>query len=430
VTSEDSSSTKISTRRLPRPSDALLALTLIASAALVYAYRLELPDERRLVLALAAIGLFFASPSSVPIRLGLFFPLVAALGWGGRLAASGTGGFWWWLVCAVVGAYASIRAGGRALAYYLPAASGSDGEREQSSIRRNLQLSVILFLVIFVQDAAPPRWPWLRAAGLFLSATFFLRYLLLQSKYLRLASRSLDFTGLVPTQRWPLLVLMLAFGATPYLNRWLPGSDPGPLLVSSMLLLVTAALLFALALPRLGWPKAAMRKASFLGGMGLAVALAAALVELEAWGPSRFTFFMTLCTGVLVILPFVHHTTRLFHDYPRLGTLIMPGVVSVMSFPVTAINGPRLWLGSSGFLFAFALQALVYHLVVVVRQRRSGALYLASSLAILGFVFLTAGTSWGPNGSAWKMFTISFCFVLYAVDLLDRAHRVAKPTAP
>ena len=184
-----------------------------------------------------------------------------------------------------------------------------------------------------------------------------------------------------------------------------------------------AALLFVLALVRLGWSRRLVRRTSFLSGMVLAVVLAAVLVELEAWGP-RFTSFATFCSLVLVVLPVVHERTRLFQPYPHLSALIPPPELAVMLLPLTAVNGPRWSLASSGFLYAFGLLVLGYYLLVAVRS--GGELgYLAASLAALVGIFLAEGTAWAASGSSWKVFLIALGFALYAVDRLDRANRVA-----
>lgn len=294
------------------------------------------------------------------------------------------------------------------------------------TIRRNLQASFLLFAVVFIGDGFETPYPFVRAVLLLLSAVWFLRYLLLQAKYLHLPAKPLEMTGLVPSQRWPLLIVVLVMGATRLGERLLPGGDDGPLLITSMLLLILAALILAMALVRLGWPRPLIRKTSFVAGMGLAFALAAVVVELEAWGPGWFTSFTTLCMFLLLVVPFAHTTTKLIARYPRASDLIGPPVLSVMVAPLTAVNGWRWELTWTGFFFAFAVVMLVYHFVVATREGVGGRLYLAASLAGLAILFFSNGTAWAESGAAWKVFLIALGFVLYAVDLRDRAKNVAK----
>lgn len=403
--------------------EALFTASLAAAATLVYFYRPEIPDERRFILVLAAAGFFFAPRSEQPMRLWIWFPAVALVAWGGRWAARGEGDLGLWIACSVVGAALAVRAGGRAAVYYLPVAGSDTGAALQGVIRRNLQASFTLFAAVFLWDGVGGAHPDVRGALIALSAIWFLRYLLLQAKFLQLPARSLTTQGLVPAQRWPFLALVVLLGATRLPDRLLPGEDDGPLLMTSLLLFVLAGLVFAMALVRLDWPKSMIRKTSFLAGMGLAVALAAVVVELEAWGPARFTSFTTFCTFVLLVLPFAHATTRLFEPYPRASELIGPPILSVMMAPVTAINGWRWELTSTGFLFALSIVMVLYHLIVAIREGFGNRMYLLASLAALGVVFFADGTAWSENGAGWKVFLISLGFVLYAVDLRDRAGR-------
>ena len=437
MTFDDSSSTRTST---PWRSEALLTVLLVAllitGSALVYFYRPQIADERRFILALAAAGFFFAPISARPLKLLIWFPALALAAWGGRFAATGNGDLWLWLACSIVGAALVVRAGGRAAMYYLPEAGSEAGLTMRRTIRNNLQVSLLLLTVVFIWDGVieidivivtVTLNPFVRAILLLLSAVWFLRYLLLQAKYLHLPPKPLRAKGIVPAQRWPLLIVVLVLGATRLADRLLPGSDDGPLLITSMLLFILAGMILAMALVRLGWPKALMRKTSFLSGMGLAVALAAVVVELEAWGPTRFTMFTTLCLFVLLVVPFAHTTTKLFDRYSHASVLIGPPVLSVMVAPLTAINGWRWELTSTGFLFAFAVVMLVYHLVVAIREGFGGLVYVAASLAVLAILFFSNGTAWAENGAGWKVFLIALGFVLYAVDLRDRSGRVAKP---
>ena len=427
MTFNDSSSTRTSTSWWSEARQTgLLAALLVTGSALVYFYRPQIADERRFILTLAAAGFFFAPISNRPLSLLIWFPAVALTAWGGRFAAIGDGDLWLWLACSIVGATCAVRAGGRAATYYLPVAGNEAGVTMRRTIRFSLQILFLLFAVVFIGDGFETIYPFVRAVVLLLSAVWFLRYLLLQAKYLRVSVKRLGMTGLVPAQRWPLLIVVLVMGATCVPDRWLPGGDDGPVLMTSMLVLILAGLIFAMALVRLGWPRPLMRKTSFLAGMGLAVALAAVVVELVVWGPARFTAFTTLCMFVLLVVPFAHTTTKLFDPYPHASDLIGPPVLSVMVAPLTAMNGWRWELTSTGFLFAFAVVMLIYHFVVATREGFGGRVYLAASLAALAILFFSNGTAWAESGAAWKVFLIALGFLLYAVDVRDRAANVAK----
>jgi hypothetical protein len=423
VTSSESSFERTSTSWR---SEALLTTLLSIGSSLVYFYRPEIADERRVILALAAVGFFFAPLSERPLRLWIGLPALALVAWGGRFAAEGRGDLSLWVACSVVGAAVSVRAGGRAARYYLPEAESDTGLAMRATIRRALQGSVIAFALVFVWDGVRAPNAYARTAWIVLSAVLFLRFLLLQAKFLHIPAARLGASGLVPTQRWVFLCVVTAIGATRFPERLIPGGDAGALLITSMLLLVLAGLLFAMTLVRLEWPKSMVRKTSFVAGMGLAVALAAVVVELEAWGPARFTSFTTLCMFALLVLPFARATTKLFDPYPRASVLIGPPVLAVMMAPVSAVNGWRWELTSTGFYFAFAALMIVYHFVVATREGFGHRFYLAASMIVLAVIFASNGAAWGESGAAWKVFLIALGFVLYAVDLRDRARAMAR----
>ena len=430
MTSEGSSSTKTSSSW---PSEALLALVLVAGSLAVYFYRSEIADDRRVILGLVLLGFFFAPITERPLRMWAWALGVALVSWCGERAGAGVGGVWLWLVCSAAGAVLVLRGGGRAATHYLPGAQGDEGIAQRRTIHRQLRIAVVLFAATFVLDGVSMERTasvaYVRAAVLLLAAVFFLRFFLFQSKYLSLTSvaplATEEAKGLVPSQRWPVLALLLFVGATPWPDTWLERRGLGTLLVTSALLLVLAGLVFVVALVRLqkhhGWPRARVRRASFLAGIALAVALAAVVVELEAWGPTRFTSFATLWTGALIVLPFAHATTRLFGDYPSVSRLMAPSFFSVMLAPVAAIHGDRWSLTSSAFLFAFALVMVAYYLVVTVRAAAAGRAYLVASIAALLGILVMDGTAWSETGAAWKIFTLAFGTVLYSVDLSDRS---------
>ena len=69
---------------------------------------------------------------------------------------------------------------------------------------------------------------------------------------------------------------------------------------------------------------------------------------------------------------------------------------------------------------------LVYHFVVATREGFGGRVYLLASAAGLAILFFSDGGAWAESGAAWKVFLIALGFVLYAIDLRDRATHVAK----
>ena len=430
MTLSDSSSTRTSGSRRPWRSRAVLLTALVAVSLLVYQYRPYVGEARRVILALTAVGFFLAPLSTRPLRLALWLPAVAAVAWGGKMAGAGYGGLPLWLVCSVAGGALAIRAGGRAATYYLPGAENEEGIALQHVIRRNLLAALFVFAIVFVWDGFSP---FLRAGLFLVAAMLFLRYLLLQSKFLHLPITPYlsapEARGFVASQKWPVLTLALLIGATQWPDAWLGMNDTAPLLLTSLLLLVLAGLIFVIALVRLQqaglWARSLVRRTSFYAGMALAVALAAVFVELVAPGPARRITFTTSCTFVLVLLPFVNSTTRLLSAYPNACFLVAPPVLAVMSAPLTAVNGLGGISSSPAFLFAFAVIMIVYQLLVVVGEQGRGTLYLLASLGVLATIFFSDGAAWTERGGAWKIFLIALGFVLYAIDLLERATRAA-----
>ena len=323
-----------------------------------------------------------------------------------------------------------------AAAYYLPGAENDDGFALQRVIRRNLQAAFFVFAIVFVWDGIGLS-PYLRTGLFLVAAMLFLRYLLLQSKFLHLPATPYlsapEARGFVASQKWAVLILALLIGATQWPDVWLGINDTAPLLLTSLLLLVLAGLIFVIALVSLQqaglWARPLVRRTSFYAGMALAVALAAVVVELEALGPGRLVAFTTACTFVLVLLPFVNNTTRLLSAYPNASFLVVPPVLAVMNAPLTAVNGLGEMPTSTAFLFAFAVLMIVYQLLVVVGEHGRGTIYLLASLGVLAAIFFSNGAAWAERGGAWKIFLIALGFVLYAVDLMERASRASRAGA-
>jgi hypothetical protein len=394
-----------------------LSAALVAGSVLVYFFRFDLEEPRRYLMALATLGFFFAPLSERPLRVGLWLLGVAAVAWGAQIAGSGRGGFPLWLACSVAGALLVVRGGSRAARYYLPEAGSEAGRALQRDIGIQLQISVASFLAGYVFNQ------WFATLLVALSAAFFMRYVLLQSKHLGIVATPLPIDpGIVPSQRWALLVLFAVVGGT-RLPRALLGEDQSSLLLTAALLLVTAALLFVLSLTRTGWPRAYVRRASFAAGIVLAVAVTAVLVELESWDPSGYRVFASFCIAFLVVLPFLENRTKLLLAWPRVAALVPPAALSVMMSPVAAISGLASSTSSSTsvFLFTFSVLMLVYHALVDLRARAKSAAYLAASLALVLYLLFL-----GTGNRGWQVFLVSLGFVLYAIDRIERVWRESR----
>ncbi len=392
-----------------------LSAILIAGSVLVYLFRYDLEEPRRYLIALATLGFFFAPLSEKPLRVGLWLLGIAVAAWGAQIAASGRGGFPLWLACSVAAALLVVRGGSRAGEHYLPKAGSDAGRALQKSIRAQLQISVGLFLGGYVFNG------WYGTLLVALSAVFFLRYILLQSKHLGTPSVPLAIeNGIVPSQRWFLLAMFAIVGGT-NLPDSLPGTSRDSLLLTATLLFVTAAMGFVLSLTRTGWPRSFVRRAAFAAGILLAVAATAVLVELEFWDRARYRVFASLCIAFLVVLPFLKERTKLFLEFPRLGALVPPVALAVMMAPVTAVGGREAPSSTAVFLFAFSVLMLTYYVLLALRTRAEGAIYLVASLGLVLYVFFSEG---GDRG--WQVFLVSVGFVLYAIDRIERVWRETR----
>jgi hypothetical protein len=394
---------------------ALRAAALAAGSALIYVFRFDLEDPRRWLVALATLGFFFAPLSDQPLRAKLWLLGVAGVGWAVQIAGSGRGGFALWLATSVAAALLVVRGGSRAARYYLPPASGDEGFRLQRRIRTQLQISVVLFLGGYLSDRA------LGSALVVLSAVFFVRYVLLQSKSLGIGAAALSIDpGIVFAQRWPVVVL---FGV---LASDLPGAMPAEarssLLLTATLLLVTAALLFTLSLTRTDWPRSFVRRASFAAGIYLAVGLTAVLVEMESWDRARYRLFASLCIAFLVVLPFLARETRLLASYPRFSAVAPSPALAVMLAPITAIAGVDEASSTAIFLLAFCVIMIGYYLLLSGKRREGPAPYLGVNLGLTLYLFLAGG-----GDRSWQVFAIAFGALFYAIDRVERAWRESRP---
>ena len=392
-----------------------LSAALVAGSVLVYFFRFDLEEPRRYLMALATLGFFFAPLSETPLPVGHWLLAVAVVAWGAQIAGSGQGGLPLWLACSVAGALLVVRGGSRAARYYLPEAGSETGRSQKRAIRAQLQISVALFLGGYVFNR------WFGTVLVATSAAFFIRYVLLQSKHLGIVATPLTLEpGIVPSQRWVVILLFAVVGGT-RLPQVLLGEDQGSLLLTAALLLVTAALLFVLSLTRTGWPRAFVRRASFAAGVVLAVAVTAVLVELESWDRSRYRVFASFCIAFLVVLPFLKNQTKLLLAWPRLATLVPPVALCVMMAPVTAIAGTKASSSTTVFLFTVSVLMLVYYVLVGLRARANGNVYLAASLGLVLYLFFA-----GAGDRGWQVFLLSLGFVLYAIDRLERVWQESR----
>ncbi len=133
--------------------------------------------------------------------------------------------------------------------------------------------------------------------------------------------------------------------------------------------------------------------------------------------------FASFCIAFLVVLPFLENRTKLFLGWPRLATLVPPAALSVMMAPVTAVSGITSSSSSSTsvFLFAFSVLMLAYYLLVDLRAKAKGTIYLAASLGLVLYLFFG-----GIGDRGWQVFLLSLGFVLYAIDRLERVWRESR----
>jgi hypothetical protein len=164
-----------------------------------------------------------------------------------------------------------------------------------------------------------------------------------------------------------------------------------------------------------------VRRTSFAAGVFLAVAATAVLIELESWDPARYRIFTSLCIAFLVVLPFLRSQTKLLEGSPRFTALVPPAALAVMMAPVTAIGGKTASSSTTIFLFAFSVLMLVYYVIVGLRAKARGTLYLAASLALVLYLFFA-----GRGDRSFQVFFVSAGFMLYAVDRFERVWRESR----
>jgi hypothetical protein len=279
---------------------------------------------------------------------------------------------------------------------------------------------------------------------LFLSAASFVRYVLqfehsgAKAAFPVMREKAERFVSL---QRWPYFVFIALFGWSP-LPQWifnkLGERSERSLHLTAGLLMLFATAIFVTAILRVQrrkeWPRRSIRWASFIAGIFLAHALFAYLVdygyrsdplgagpfsERAAHGIKSVHFFLT--TFFLTVSPFVHERTNILKFYPKLAFFVAPPILAIMNAPMVAINGNRWDMASTGFLYFVTLIIIVYYTRVTFRETGSGKLYMTFVLTLMLWGgYLDAATA-DPLMSVYKLFVISTGFVLYALDLFDRA---------
>jgi hypothetical protein len=422
-----------------------LVSLLTLGAGLLHVFADSLGEPRRWILALMTAGFFAAPESQTRLRFPVWLAATGLAALAGRHAEDY--GIVSLLLVAFVGAALLVRGGERASSYYLPNGGSDRDDARRSIIRRTLQLSLTLFVFVFLIDgylrsgllANTTLIQTLRLVLLFSSAMSFIRYVREQSRGQPL--EPVPAGHLVPSQRWTYLILLAVLLLTPLpheLMARLGNESDRTLFMTSGFLMLLATSLFLASLIRLGraqrWSRRATRWSSFLAGIFLAQSLFAYMVDLGyridpvgggALSPRAIqgikTVHIFIVTLFLVVLPFVHDKTRLLRRFPKTSFFVAPPILAIMSTPLVAINGDRWHLASTGFLYFVALLIVFRYLWDRLGRECGGRLYVISALVLLLAGGALDASSSDPLSSTIKLFVVSLSFVLYGVDLFDRA---------
>jgi hypothetical protein len=431
---------------IPTTRPGLVLTTLLAlGAGLLHVFADSLGEPRRWILALMAVGFFAAPESRNRLRFPLWLVATALVAWVGRYVEDL--GIVPMLLVAFAGAALLVRGGERASSHYLPEATTVLDHTRRTTIRRYLQASLALFVVVFLIDGYLRSGPladttslqFIRLVLLFSSAVSFIRYVVEQSR--DQPHEPVPMGQLVPSQRWTYLIVLAVLLLTPLPHRLmarLGNESDRTLFLTSGFLMLLASAFFVASLIRLGrvrrWSRRATRWSSFLAGIFLAQSLFAYMVDLGyrfdpvgggALSPRAIqgvkTVHLFIVTLFLVVLPFVHEKTRLLRRYPKTSFFIAPPILATMSSPLVAINGDRWHLASSGFLF-FAALLIVFRYLWDSRTRGRGETwYFATAWVLLLAGGVVDALNPDPMSFIIKLFIVSSSFVLYGVDLFDRA---------
>jgi hypothetical protein len=413
----------------------ILATILTIGAGQIFIYADFLGDPKRWLLVLLAVGFFAAPVSSSRLNFPAWLASTALVAWVGRYTA--TLDPLLLVLLSFFGSSLVVRGGERARRFYFPANGAASG-------RWLLLVALTLFFVVFVADGFQQEYGsslrLIRFFFLLLSAASFVSCALVQSKrsFPVVKVHGVSFVSL---QRWPYFVFVALLGWSP-LPQWIfselgERSDRSLHLTAAFLMLFATAI-FVAALLRIQrrkvWPRKSIRWASFIAGIFLAHALFAYLVdfgyrsdplgggpfsERAAQGIRSVHFFLT--TSFLIVLPFVHERTSILQKYDKLAFFVATPVLAAMNAPLAAINGDRWNLASTGFLYCVTLIIAFYYTWVTFKEGGSGKVYVTFVVTLLlwgGYLDSAAADS---VKSVYKLFVISTGFVLYAVDLFDRA---------
>jgi hypothetical protein len=427
----------------------VLLLFITSSGGLLFVFADSLGEPRRWILALMTVGFFAAPESRTRLSFSIWLASTGLTAWAGRHIENHGVGFP--LLVAFFGTALLIRGGERAASYYLPEVTKDLDHARRTTVRRYLQASLALFVVVFLIDgylrsgllADTTSIRFLRLVLLISSASSFIRCIHEQSRGQRLEPVSAG--RLVPSLRWTYSILLGLLLLTPLPHRLMArlGNDSDrTLFMTSGFLMLLATAFFLASLIRLGragrWSRRATRWSSFLAGIFLAHSLFAYMVDLgyriDPVGGGVLTaravqgiktVHIFIVTLFLVVLPYVNEKTDLLRRYPKPSFFVAPPILAVMSSPLAAINGDRWALASTGFLYLVAL-FIVFHGLwdSLGRERRETFFYTAVLILLVTGGVLDSLAS-DTSSSIIKLFVVSLGFVLYGVDLYDRSGKQA-----
>lgn len=413
-------------------------------------------DVSRWPLAFGALSFLLAREHTQPIAIPVWLASAAGLAWCATALAGldaqpmFIGSVTW------LGLSMMARSGERALAVYLPRASNDVGYVLQWKIRRELIAGASVFLLVFLVEGYQRSHAGFdgylvgvgRQVGLVLSALLFVRFVLLQSSHLGIISRpafgddALEY--LVPSQRWPIAIVFWGILGLSWLataGHW-QGFAPPRVILTALLLLVLAALLFVASVVRLqrirGWSRQRVRAPSFVTGLVLSLGAVALLVALSPHLPEGAgalfsrraaagieTIYLTATSVFLLWMPILGERSAILNEHQRTAFFIAPVELAIMVAPLVTIVGHRRVFAGSWFWVWLLLLFLCYYAVVALRKGSTSRVYALVSVASFGLLIVAAGLL---NVSiVYRYFLVSLALVWYSIDLFERSGRAADP---